>query len=147
MLKAVVTLGDHLSVVLGLSHCVTVSECVTGCPSILWCNTVSQGVTLQCLSVSQCHSVCQCHGVRSSVCGCATVTLWCDHTDHLTQLPKVLSSISAKPLPTRYALVSLPGNNSLCYNGDQTGQKLQKTLDCRPCKVMHLFRPIKASTP
>ena len=41
MLKAVVTLRDHLSVVLGLSRFVTLTQCVKVCHSITVCHTVS----------------------------------------------------------------------------------------------------------
>ena len=63
MLKAVVTVWDHLSVVLGLSQCVRLcyrlSQCVTVCFSVSQCYSVT---------VSLCHSVSQC------------VTVW----DHLS---------------------------------------------------------------
>ena len=135
MLKAVVTVWDHLSVVLGLAQCVV--QCVTvshgpsvsQCPSVLQCVSVSNGPSvLRCVTLF--HSVAVCHSVRSSVCGSGTVTLWSDHTDHVTQLPKVLLDMPnycPPDMPLSLAITIFARTSS----DDQTGQMLQKTFDCR----------------
>ena len=90
MLKAGVTLWDHLSVVLGLSQCVTVCHNVTVCHSMSQCQRMSQYLTV-CVTVCQSMTVCHSDSRCEIIClWWRDVTLWSNHTDHVTQLPWVL---------------------------------------------------------